>query len=407
MTFETYQEAEQWVLDRKTILVYFEPFLAAMHALNDPQNGLSCIHVAGTNGKGSTCRFLYDIAKPSYKQVGMYTSPHLENIRDRIRINDEWIPEDVFLRDVNEHMDVIETYNLGMVGICSMLCFLWFQERKVDLAILEVSLGGRYDTTNVIEAPLVSVITSIGFDHMEFFGNTLKEIAHEKDGIIKPGVPVVLGPMKAEAYQEIADCAADMHAEIIELPETFVLTEDGLELEGDHYAMRVGAAYLKQNAAVALLAAEQAGIDIHSAAVHAALAESQWPGRFETVSEHPHIILDGAHNPDGMEALCREVKRLPSPHVAVFSALKDKQGPLMRQMLEAEFDAVITTEFTYYRADHADHLGGQHEVKDWKQAIQEAVHLAGETGTTVITGSLYFIAAVRKYLHDDSQFSEK
>ena len=401
MRFETYQEAEQWVLNRKSILVYFEPFLEAMHALQDPQNGLSYIHVAGTNGKGSTCRFLYDIARPSFKQVGMYTSPHLENIRDRIRINDEWIPEEVFLRYVNEHIDVIDTYNLGMVGICSMMCFLWFQERKVDLAILEVSLGGRYDTTNVIEAPLVTVITSIGFDHMEFFGNTLKEIAYEKDGILKPGVPVVLGPLKEEAYAEITERALEKHAEVIELPSSFAIVDEGIQLEGDFYRMAVSADYLKQNAALALLAAKQAGIAIHSEAVHEALMHSLWPGRFETVSEKPRIILDGAHNPDGIEALCREIEKLPSPHIVVFSALKDKQGPLMREMLEAVFDVVITTEFSHYRADQAAHLGGGNTIPDWKEAIAKAVSLAGENGTAVITGSLYFIASVRTYLKEE------
>ena len=403
MRFETYQEAEQWVLSRKSILVYFEPFLEAMHALKDPQNGLSYIHVAGTNGKGSTCRFLYDIARPSFKQVGMYTSPHLENIRDRIRINDEWIPEEVFLRYVNEHIDVIETYNLGMVGICSMMCFLWFQERKVDLAILEVSLGGRYDTTNVIEAPLVTVITSIGFDHMEFFGNTLKEIAYEKDGILKPGVPVVLGPLKEEAYAEITERALEKHAEVIELPSSFAIEQDGIQLEGDFYRLAVNADYLKQNAGLALLAAKQAGIAIHSEAVHEALMHSLWPGRFETVSEKPRIILDGAHNPDGIEALCREIEKLPSPHIVVFSALKDKQGPLMREMLEAVFDVVITTEFSHYRADQAAHLGGSSTIPDWKEAITKAVSLAGENGTAVITGSLYFIASVRAYLKEEPE----
>jgi dihydrofolate synthase/folylpolyglutamate synthase len=209
---------------------------------------------------------------------------------------------------------------------------------------------------------------------MEFFGNTLKEIAHEKDGIIKPGVPVVLGPMKAEAYQEIADYAADMHAEIIELPEAFVLTEDGLELDGDHYAMRVGAAYLKQNAAVALLAAEQAGIDIHSVAVHAALAESRWPGRFETVSEHPHIILDGAHNPDGAKSLCESVKTyFPNKKITlVMGVFKDKDYDQILETMANVSDTLIA-----FTPKHPRGLAS-HELK--KQATKYFAYVEdGET----------------------------
>ena len=398
MTFETYQEAEQWVLSRKKILVYFEPFQEAMRMLGNPEKGLSCIHVAGTNGKGSTSRFISDLCRSSYQRIGLYTSPHLENIRDRIRINDEWIPEDVFLRYVNEHMDVIEACNLGMVGICSMMCFLWFQEQQVDLAVIEVSLGGRYDTTNVIDPPIAAVITSIGFDHMEFFGNTLHEIAMEKAGIIKPGTRLILGPMKPEADEAIRACAASMEVPVISLPDSFQLEEDGFLFEQDHYRLSADAVYLRRNAALALLAVKEAGIDIHSEVSHQALQASKWPGRFETVSQHPRIILDGAHNPDGIEALIEASAHCTRPRVVVFSALEDKQGPLMRSMLEGAFDEVITTQFSDLRADSAAHLGGVHIMNNWKEAIEAAKRAAGETGTVVITGSLYFIAQVRAYL---------
>ena len=398
MRFETYEEAEQWVLGRKSILVYYEPFARAMHMLGNPHNGLSYLHVAGTNGKGSTCRFLYDICRKQYPKVGLYTSPHLENIRDRIRINDQWIPEEVFLRYVNEHMDVIEACNLGMVGICSMMCFLWFQEEQVDLAILEVSMGGRYDTTNVIQNPLVSVITSISYDHMNFLGNTLQEIAGEKAGIIKENCPVVLGRLPEEADEVIAAYAETMHAPLKRFPESFSETEDGFVLEGIQYAIASDISYQKRNGAVALCAAREIGIDITSESVKESMRDSIWPGRYEVIQCHPKIILDGAHNPEGIEALCEASAAEAQPKIAVFSALKDKQGQKMRQQLEEAFDEVITTGFSHDRADSTDHLGGGCVIADWKDAIEAAVQKAGEHGTVIITGSLYFISAIRAFL---------
>ena len=215
MRFHSYEEAERWALSRKSMLVYYEPFAAALHEAGDPQNGLLCFHVAGTNGKGSTCRFLYHILKTKYAKVGLYTSPQLESIRDRIRINDKWIPEDVFLSYANRYAEIIEKYKLGMVGISTLFCFLWFHEQQVDTAVIEVCMGGRYDTTNVITSPVCSVITSIGYDHMEFLGNTLGEIAGEKAGIIKPGCPVITGDLPEEAIHVIRSQAEALGSPLI------------------------------------------------------------------------------------------------------------------------------------------------------------------------------------------------
>ena len=192
MRFLTYSEAIAYAEERKSIETRFEEFRALMEEIGNPQDGLTCIHVAGTNGKGSTCRFLYDILKTKYNAVALYTSPHLEDPRDRIRINDEWIPEAKFLEYMNKYIDEIERYEVSFVAIFTLFFFLYCREKRPDIAVVEVSLGGRWDTTNVIREPLLSVITTIDFDHMNFFGNTLPEIAREKAGIIKPGCPVLL-----------------------------------------------------------------------------------------------------------------------------------------------------------------------------------------------------------------------
>lgn len=400
MRFQSYEEAERWALSRKSMLVYYEPFAAALHDAGDPQNGLLCFHVAGTNGKGSTCRFLYHILKTKYAKVGLYTSPQLESIRDRIRINDKWIPEDVFLSYANRYAEIIEKYKLGMVGISTLFCFLWFHEQQVDTAVIEVCMGGRYDTTNVITSPVCSIITSIGYDHMEFLGNTLGEIAGEKAGIIKPGCPVITGDLPEEAMHVIRRQAEALGSPLIaHLP---FENEDEYRFRAgeETYETVISAPYYKFDAMLALSAAKTAGFDITSEAVKDAVRTSTWPGRFETVSEHPRIILDGAHNPEGMAALKRAAKDCARPLIGVFSALKDKQGPAMRSMMESFCDEVITTAFRNARADTAEHLGGD-IIEDWNEAINEACRRAGSEGTVLITGSLYFISEVRKRLHND------
>ena len=408
MRFETYEEAEQWVLARKSLLVYYEPFAAALQEVQDPQNGLLCIHVGGTNGKGSTCRFLHDILRVKYHRVGLYTSPHLRNIRDRIRINGEWIPEEDFLRLLNENIEVIEKYRLGMVGICTLFAFLWFKEQNTDINVIEVSMGGRYDTTNVIKNPLVSVITTIGFDHTEFLGSTIEEIAAEKAGIIKPGCPVLIGRMPDEAKAVIAAEAEKQGSRLIPLPEYENLEQGRFAVKEDTYEIPSWAPYLKHNAVLALSAAEEAGIDIHRTNVKQAMRNSRWPGRFEIVSKHPLVILDGAHNPDGVKALIYASGHLHRPLIAVFSALRDKEGPEMREMLEEACDQVITTEFRHERADHGSHLGGDTVIPDWQRAVEAARQAAGREGTVLITGSLYFISEVRDILlHEEEEEAGK
>lgn len=402
MRFQNYEEAERWVLGRKSILVYYEPFAAALHEAGDPQNGLLCFHVAGTNGKGSTCRILYQILKTKYSRVGLYTSPQLESIRDRIRINDAWIPESVFLDYANRYADIIEKYQLGMVGISTLFCFLWFKEQGTDAAVIEVCMGGRYDTTNVIPSPACSIITSIGYDHMEFLGDTLAEIAAEKSGIIKPGCPVVMGALPPEAETVVRETARAQNAPVHEILPYEAGDGNTFTVRGETYEVSISAPYFKYNAVLALTAAETAGFDIAEEAVKNAVRTGVWPGRFETVAEHPRVILDGAHNPDGMEALRQAAAGCARPLIGVFTALKDKQGPAMREMMESFCDKVITTSFANHRADSTAHLGGT-VIEDWHEAVERAQEEAGPEGTVLITGSLYFISEVRRVFAGNAQ----
>ncbi|MBR4455139.1 MAG: hypothetical protein IKS32_02830 [Solobacterium sp.] len=397
MRFETYEQAEQWILSRKKLLVYYEPFAAAMKEAGDPQKDLLCFHVAGTNGKGSTCCVLYEILRTKYRKVGRYTSPQLISFRDRTVINDEWIPGNKVLEYANRYEELIERYELGTVGISTMFSFLWFKEEKVDAAVIETTMGGRYDTTNIIPSAAVSVITSIGFDHMEFLGGTLAEIAGEKAGIIKENRPVVIGDMEEEALAVIEQEAAVRHARVLRCLPFEDCGGTAFLADGIRYETGNTAPYFKYDAALALTAAKTDGIDLSSEAVRAAVKNSSWPGRFETVSVHPRIVIDGAHNPDGMNALKNAARECPHPLIGVFTALKDKQGPEMKRLMESFCDSVIVTEFSNYRAADAASLGGC-IVKDWRKAVEEACALAGETGTVLVSGSLYFISEVRNYV---------
>ena len=270
---------------------------------------------------------------------------------------------------------------------------------------LLAGLGGRLDSTNVLHHPRLEVITTIGYDHMDRLGSTLTAIAGEKAGIIKPGSRVVMGYLDPEAAAVIRQKAASQQAELIETPAYEDRGPQRFRLYGQDYAIASLAKYQIANAAVALCAARALGIDITSDAVKEAVRGSRWPGRFEPVAAHPLIILDGAHNPQGMAALTASFAALPRPLAVVYSALKDKQGRTMAKMLEGWCDRLYVTQFAAGRADSAAHLAPAPELirTDWKQAVREAREFAGADGTVVITGSLYFISDARAWLLADRE----
>ena len=395
--FTEINEAMEWVMSRRGHAHDPEGMKSILAEAGNPQKYFDCIHVAGTNGKGSFVNYLSDMLKASGKKTGMFTSPHMVNHRDRIRIDGEWIPEDTFLRYVNEYYDLIVRENMTMFETDVLIALSWYRDEKIDIAVIECGLGGRYDSTNVLERTILSVITTIGFDHMDRLGDTLGKIAWHKAGIIPENGKVLVGNVPEEAFSVIENEAAGKHAQLLRLPGY----RDGgmrrLIYGGEIYELCTDAVYQTENAALALRAAEEIGLDIHSETVRKALYASRWTGRFETVSYAPRIILDGAHNPHGVSALIRSMQHLSHPLICVFSALRDKQGKEMAGMLEEACDELIVTEFEMYRADHAEDLSGGRGtvIADWHEAIETAKERAGRTGTVVITGSLYFVSTVR------------
>ena len=387
-------------MSRRNRMHGLEPIRKACAAFGNPQNQLKIIHVAGTNGKGSTVNYIRAVLCALGYRVGTFTSPHLTAHFDRIRINDVWIEEDVFNAYLEKNMKVIEELDLGMFEIDTLIAFEWFAECKVDYAIIETGLGGRLDNTNIIEHPLLSLITTIGFDHMAILGDRLTQIAFEKAGIIKHGSHCIHGYLTPSCTKVIHARARAVQAACHGIRAYRDTGMNQMEYRGCIYEVS-GAQYQKANACLALEAIRFLGFDIKDERVKKAVRECTWKGRFEKISEHPDIILDGAHNEEGIRALCASVTDLKRPLVCVFSALKDKPGRTMSGLLEEAVDQLIVTSFENERADSIDHLVSEHAliIDDWHEAIEKAEQNA-ENGTVLITGSLYFISTVRQYLTD-------
>jgi dihydrofolate synthase/folylpolyglutamate synthase len=381
----------------------FDHFKKAMNDIGNPQNEVKCIHIAGTNGKGSTTNYLRSILQEAGYKVGSFTSPHLIVHNDRIRINDVYITDEQLLLYGNRFYDFIEANNLSMFEIDMLFAVTYFKEQKVDYALYEVGLGGRLDATNIV-TPLLSIITTIGFDHMELLGNTLKLISKEKAGIIKDKVPCLTAEPKKVCLSVFNDVCELHKAPLIQLSKIKkISTPDGLSYiyQGLTIHLTTMALYQIKNSATACEAAlflRTLGLKISDQAIISGLLKAEWKGRFEKVSDTPLIILDGAHNSHGIAALKESVKLLPQPIFVVFSALKDKEtDKMIGQMLDVT-PHLIVTEFDFYRASTVDLLAKDfpvEKVKDPKEAIKKGI-LRSKGGSLLITGSLYFISEVRQ-----------
>ena len=389
---------ENWVMRRRNPNHGLEPIRQALARHGNPQNDLKFIHVAGTNGKGSVCCYIRDVLMAHGYRTGMFTSPHLIHHFDRITIDGKWITKDEYQHILDACIDDIIELNLGMFEIALLIALLHFKKQKTDYVVLECGLGGRLDNTNVIPSPVISVITTIGSDHAALLGNRVQQVAFEKAGIIKEHVPVCVGLVSRKARGVIASVANRKHAPITFMKQVQVTGQNAFTYDHDVYELSSAAVYQKENALLALRVLKSIGIDIHDDATKQALHESSWKGRFEKVGTHPAIYLDGAHNKEGIEALVRNYSGLNRPVITVFSALKDKPGRWMASKLSQVSDELIITSINNGRFDSMDSLSidGAAMVADENQAVDQAVKLAGENGTVVICGSLYFISDIRK-----------
>lgn len=403
-----------------------------LERLGHPERRLKCVHIGGTNGKGSTLSFMAHVLQQAGYTVGTFTSPYLIRFQNRIQINGEDIADEDLLKAAAKIKPLVDELSRTEWGsptefeVVTAMALSYFADVAYpDLVLMEVGLGGAADSTNVI-VPLVSVITNVGYDHTHILGAHLADIAAEKAGIIKAGVPVVTGVKDPVALDVIKRKANEKRASLyviddffrlhLDQPQTFsfhsVFThwkELKISLQGDHQA---------ENAGVALMALEILKQYYHvwweEDDLRRGLAETVWPGRLETVSQHPLTILDGAHNPQGMQALARAIRQYydAKPVTLVFCTMQDKNTLEMLQPLQGCIDRLILTEIPFPRVKPARDIFD--EIKDvvssgWGIDIRVetngqagyrslAQDVAQENGVLIFAGSLYFIAEVRRHL---------
>lgn len=401
---------------------------AVMSRLNNVQETVPMVHVAGTNGKGSCCAMIERVLRESGYKTGLYTSPYIERYNERIRIDGTPISGEKLAALVERVWPVVEECRQKGIHITefelgTVLAFLAFAQEKVDIAIIEVGLGGRLDPTNIIR-PLVSVITEVGMDHMHFLGSTIEEIALEKAGIMKQGVPAALGPQEKAALKVLTAAAKGLDIPVID-PDATNVRETSRDVTFDvklpdetirNLTVSLRGKHQAENACTALgalYALRRRGYRIPLEKIRAGMADVHWPGRLEYFS---HVILDGAHNDPGVRALCSYCDAwLPREKTVLLTGMMaDKDVAQMTKRLSTRVRCVVATQPDVPRAMAADALAqafAQHGCRtyvnpDPAKALEQARSIAGPEGMVLCAGSLYLIGAVRTLLRREKEFAD-
>lgn len=371
---------------------------------NNVEKKLKTIHITGTNGKGSTSKMINDILIKANYKVGLFTSPHMIVANDRIRINNKNISDEDLIKYVNLFYDDIVEYNLNFFEIYVLVALHYFYDYNVDLCVIEVGIGGRLDATNVINS-IISIITNINYDHMNKLGNTLKEIAFEKSGIIKNGNTTITMVSQKSLLDVIKTQVNINNGQLLALSPVESKLVNGkinFDFADKNYNLNSMAHYQVKNAQIAISAIQVLNnkycYNIDDKAIYEGLNEFTWIGRFEKISSNPNIILDGAHNIAGIKALI-ESSNSNKNYVVIFSALKDKDYKEMLQLLVDHFEEVVFCEFDFYRGLHKEDVDSLN-VKKFSDFGQSLNYLTTNYPDydILVCGSLYFISEIRKKL---------
>lgn len=413
----TYASAVAYLyrLQKHGIKLGLETMTALMGRLGMPQARYRTLHVAGTNGKGSTAAMAAAVLQSAGYRVGLYTSPHLVEFRERIRVNGEMIAESQ-VAQLTEQLQALCQPDLSptFFEYTTAMAFQHFAETGVDVAVLEVGLGGRFDATNVV-TPMACAVTTIALDHQDYLGTTLSSIAFEKAGIIKRGVPVVLGRLDEEARRTIEQVAQERQAPVFRMDEDFrtegespsQFSYHGLGLQYDGLTCALEGRHQLDNAACALALLEAAapqGIRVTAESVREGLRAVNWAGRLEVVDHHPTILLDGAHNPAAAgvlaDYLTHSVRSHPSRRVVlVLGMMRDKDHRGFVEPLRGLVDAVVLTQVDLprsataqeLRASLGDVFPSSHIASSLSEAMALARQLAGPEDLICVTGSLMLV----------------
>ncbi|MFC5712670.1 bifunctional folylpolyglutamate synthase/dihydrofolate synthase [Thalassorhabdus alkalitolerans] len=424
----TYEEAKEWL--HSLVPLGIKPGLERVNymldALGNPERSIKSIQVGGTNGKGSTVTFLRYMMNEAGLEVGTFTSPYITHFRERISVNGHSISKEDFLEyaaAVKPLTEQLATTPLGApteFEVLTVIAALYFAKKAYpDVVIWEVGLGGRFDSTTAMH-PMVSVITNVGHDHQHILGETIPEIAKEKAGIVKSGVPLVTCEEKPEALAIFKETVEQNRTKMYTLGKEFFINNNNeaetgssfsfssmfkhypelrVEMEGEHQV---------KNAAAALMAIGYLkmfyALPVDDDHISNGLKKANWPGRFEIIQEKPSIILDGAHNKEGMESLAKALnRRYPDKTVhIIFAMTKEKNAyELLLPLSSLRIGSAFAAPFDFPRAASPAEIKKKspfemREVPNWQTAMEEAKKSASMNDVIVICGSLYFISEIKQ-----------
>ncbi|HDL86004.1 MAG TPA: bifunctional folylpolyglutamate synthase/dihydrofolate synthase, partial [Candidatus Acetothermia bacterium] len=398
--------------------------------LDHPERAFPAIHVAGTNGKGSVVAMLSSVLAHAGYRVGRFTSPDLIDFRDRISVNGDWISEEEFAQQVDRILPLLSNTQdpPSLFEVLTAVAFSHFAAQKVDLAVVEVGLGGRYDSTNVVQ-PILTVLTTVGMDHTALLGDTIAKIAWEKAGIAKEGVPLIIGNLPAEAKRVARQECEGVGAPLVDVTD---ITLHKTIRDFDYATYDVSAEALPRSVKIPLVASYQeenlrlvlgaitelreGGLPISDDAIVSGLVATAWPGRFEVMNREPLIVLDGAHNPHAVRALVKEVMTL-FPHREkrhlLFGVLADKDYGAMARALFPLFSRVTLTRSASPRslesrnlATIAEKLAVRHiETSSVTEGLSAARANLDQNDALLITGSLTVVREARPLLLDKHRYT--
>ena len=427
----TYKEAEAYInsVPKFTSKNKPENTMELIRRLGHPERHMKVIHVAGTNGKGSVCAFLSSMLTEGGKRTGLFTSPHLVKINERFQINNEPVSDEIFLDAYERVMKLVEEmqkdgfYHPAYFELLFAIGMVIFEKAQVEYLILETGLGGRLDATNIVEKPVVTVITSISLDHTEILGDTIEEIAGEKAGIIKQGIPIVYDGREKRAEKVILQKAEEENAKAVPLYEEKLSIQGSTDhsvdylfdesfYQGHVITVPYLAPYQVRNSALALLAMEEIDPQ-HEISLETrlqAIRDTRWQGRMETVL--PGVIVDGAHNEDGVHEFVRTLRQVGSSRriVMLFSAVVEKN---YEEMVHTICDTgciqeVVVTEIHGSRIVPAEELAAVFRkftsvpvtaISSIEEAFDTAMEKKGE-GLLFCVGSLYLVGEVKKVIEE-------
>ena len=432
----SYQESIDYLfgLQRHGIKLGLENSFTLMGLMGNPHDRFRSLHIAVTNGKGSTAAFLASMLSAAGLRTGLYTSPHLVSFTERIRINNVTISE----KDVVELAERIRTvcervsprsgsvrFSPTFFEVTTAMAFTYFAEQGTDIVVIEAGMGGRLDSTNVL-TPLVSLITNIDLEHTEFLGTGLEQIAEEKAGIIKEGVPVITGAVQPGVIRVLEATARNKHAPLYRSSKDFaaknrrrgpIQTFDyqGMSMQLNSLSVPLLGRYQIENASLALAALEcipDHGITVEEAAVRRGLEQIAWEGRLERVAEGPDIYVDGAHNPVSARMLSEAIEELKPSYgrlIFVIGILSDKDYRGMISAFASLADHIIVTKPSYSRAMDLAELAAEtrriHRSVQAEDSVESAIAAARGVASVhdciVITGSLYVVGDARAFLKQD------